>query len=174
MVYKLLQKVMKKNSKNKISHKKYTELVGKKNFPLDPTVPPGTNFKNKNGIIKNLLFQKLTSVALIDSKAGSVRANHYHLTDWHYAYVLDGYIDYYWRPVKSKSKPQKKRYKKGSMFFTPPLLEHAMFFPVKTSFLTFAKNIREHTKHEKDLVRIELIRSTWDKTKKKHVISYVD
>lgn len=160
-------------SKKKINHNQYSRLVSASKFPSDPTVPEGTRFKNKNGVIKNLLFQKLTSVALIESKAGSVRANHYHLTDWHYAYVIEGYIDYLWRPVGSKSRPKKKRYKKGSMFFTPPLLEHAMFFPVKTSFLTFAKNIRDHKNHEKDLVRVELIKSRWDSAKNIYVIDYV-
>ena len=58
------------------------------------------------------------------------------------------------------------------MFFNPPLVEHAMFFPVKTIFLTFAKNVREHDNHEKDLVRIELINSKWDKIKKKYIVKY--
>lgn len=163
---------MKKKIKKSTTHLTYTRLVSEKNYPSDPTVPLGSTFKNKNGLIKNLLFQKLTSVALIESKAGSVRANHYHLTDWHYAYVTDGYIDYFWRPVGSKIKPKKKRFKKGSMFFTPPLVEHAMFFPVKTIFLTFAKNVREHDNHEKDLVRIELINSKWDRIKKKYIVKY--
>ena len=28
-------------------------------------------------------------------KPGSVRANHYHLKDWHYMYVLEGKMDYF-------------------------------------------------------------------------------
>lgn len=163
---------MKKKTKKNTAHNTYINLVGRGKYPSDPTVPAGSIFANKNGVIKNLLFQKLTSVAFIDSKAGAIRANHYHLTDWHYAYVIDGYIDYFWRPVGSKIKPKKKTYKKGSMFFTPPLIEHAMFFPVKTSFLTFAKNIRDHENHEKDLVRIELIKATWDKKNNKYIINY--
>ena len=90
-----------------LSHEQYSKLVSKNKFPSNPTVPRGTSFRNQNGVIKNILFQQFSSVAIIDSKAGSVRANHYHLTDWHYAYILEGSIDYFWRPAGSLDKPQK-------------------------------------------------------------------
>jgi hypothetical protein len=43
------------------------------------------------------------------------------------------------------------------MFFTPPLVEHAMFFPEPTTFITFAKNVRDHEHHEDDVVRVKLV-----------------
>ena len=52
------------------------------------------------------------------------------------------------------------------MFFTPPLVEHAMFFPVKTIFLTFAK-MYESTIIMKKTWYNELINSKWDRIKKK-------
>jgi hypothetical protein len=48
------------------------------------------------------------------------------------------------------------------MFFTPPLVEHAMFFPIDTVFLTFAKNVRDTEHHESDVVRIPIIAATAD------------
>jgi hypothetical protein len=50
-----------------------------------------------------------------------------------------------------------QKFPAGTMFFTPPLVEHAMVFPEQTSFITFAKNVRDHEHHEADLVRIKLV-----------------
>ena len=43
---------------------------------------------------------------LIDSKKGTLRANHYHKTDWHYCYVISGSIEYYHRPTGSDQEPE--------------------------------------------------------------------
>lgn len=148
-----------------MNSEEYTKLVEKETYPNDPEVIIDHSFKNNNGEIKNLLLQSFTSVALIDSVAGSVRANHYHKTDWHYAYVLNGEINYFWRDANKKDKINSKIFTKNQMFFTPPLVEHAMFFPIETSFITFAKNKRDHSSHENDLVRIKLIESVFNEKK---------
>ena len=49
-------------------------------------------FIDKRGSIKPLLDTIMKSAILIESKAGSLRANHYHKTDWHYCYVISGQI----------------------------------------------------------------------------------
>ncbi len=140
----------------------YTKLVESREYPNDPEVIIDHSFKNENGEIINLLLQTFTSVALIHSNPGSVRANHYHKTDWHYAYIIEGEINYFWRKKNEKKKLESKIFKKNEMFFTPPLVEHAMFFPIKTSFITFAKNKRDHISHEGDLVRVKLIDSKYN------------
>jgi len=50
------------------------------------------------GSIQPLVDVPMESCVLITSKKGTVRANHYHQTDWHYCYVVDGEIEYYERP----------------------------------------------------------------------------
>src|SRR5205814_1962614 len=119
-------------------------------------------FVNQNGTIQNLLLERFTSAALITSSPGAVRANHYHKTDWHYSYVVQGTVWYYWRPVGVKDPPRAERFGAGMMFFTPPLVEHAMVFPEETSFITFAKNIRDHENHEADLIRVRLVEVSKD------------
>ena len=83
----------------------------------------------------------MKSSVLITSKTGSVRANHYHKTDWHYCYVLYGEIIYYHRPHGSDKKPNKEVIKEGQMFFTPPMIEHAMVFTKKTKFITWEETL---------------------------------
>ena len=140
-----------------LSNREFSALVDKGTFPDQVAVPLDEAFVNANGEIQNLVLERFTSAALIKSVAGSVRANHYHKTDWHYSYVLNGAVWYYWRPVGSQEQPQHQVFGPGTMFFTPPLVEHAMVFPEQTDFLTFAKNVRDHEHHEADLVRVNLV-----------------
>ena len=140
-----------------LSNREFSALVDKGTYPDQVAVPIDEPFANQNGEIFNLLLERFTSVALIRSVAGAVRANHYHKTDWHYSYVQSGSVWYYWRPQGSRERPQHQRFPAGTMFFTPPLVEHAMVFPEETVFLTFAKNIRDQEHHESDVVRVPLV-----------------
>lgn len=135
----------------------YTEMVNNGEWPSDSAVPLDTPFINENGVIQNLVLKPMTSVAVITSKSGTMRANHYHKTDWHYAYVISGSILYFERSVGDKGIPEPRLFKAGEMFFTPPMKEHTMVFPEETIFVTMAKNVRSHESHEADLVRVEFI-----------------
>jgi quercetin dioxygenase-like cupin family protein len=135
----------------------YTEKVNNGEYPEDPAVPLDTPFINENGIIQNLVLKPMTSVAVITSKKGTMRANHYHKTDWHYTYVLSGIVEYYERPVSSKEIPSPHTFKAGEMFFTPPMREHTMVFPEETVIITMARNVRNHESHEADLVRVKFM-----------------
>ena len=108
------------------------------------------------GAIQPLVDGDMKSAVLIHSKAGTVRANHYHKEDWHYCYVLSGSIDYYHRPVGSKEAPEHFRIEAGQLFFTPALVEHAMVFPVDTDFLCLGKNSRDQDTYEADTVRVQV------------------
>jgi quercetin dioxygenase-like cupin family protein len=115
-------------------------------------------FVDRRGTIQPLVDVDMAGALLITSKKGSIRANHYHKSDWHYCYVLEGAIDYFHRPVGSRRKPTKVRIRKGELFFTPPMIEHAMVFPVDTVFLTLSRNKRDQKHYERDLVRVELVK----------------
>ena len=99
----------------------------------------------------------MQSAVMIHSKAGSLRANHYHKTDWHYCYVIYGKINYYHKELNSNKEPELLVVKKGNMVFTPPLVEHCMKFPEDTLFLTLSRNPRDQETYEADVVRTNLI-----------------
>lgn len=114
-------------------------------------------FVDERGEIQPLVDFPMKSCVLISSKKKSIRANHYHKTDWHFCYVLEGSIDYYHRKVGDSSAPLLERIKKGELFFTPPMVEHAMVFHEDVVFLTLGGNSRIQSEYEADLVRTELI-----------------
>jgi mannose-6-phosphate isomerase-like protein (cupin superfamily) len=123
-------------------------------WPRAVIVPLGRPFSDARGEIQPLVDLMMESCVLIHSKRGSVRANHYHQTDWHFCYVLSGAIEYWHRPHESTRSAKKILIKKGQLFFTPPMVDHAMAFPQKSSFLVLGRNSRAQAVYEADVVRI--------------------
>jgi dTDP-4-dehydrorhamnose 3,5-epimerase-like enzyme len=135
----------------------YTEKVDRGEWPSDPSLPLDPPYEDARGRIQNLVLKPVTSTAVIASRPGTVRANHYHKTDWHYSYVVSGRVLYFERDVGDSTIPEPKSYGPGVMFFTPPMREHCMVFPEETVFFTMAKNVRSHESHESDVVRVDFV-----------------
>jgi len=129
----------------------------KARWPKEVIVPMPDPFMDARGAIQPLVDEDMKSCVLISSKKGTVRANHYHKTDWHYCYVLAGKIEYYHRPTGSDAAPEKVMVEAGQMFFTPPMVDHSMVFPEDTVFITWGRNSRLQEVYEADVVRIDPI-----------------
>ena len=126
----------------------------------NPILPLKKPYRDDRGIIQNLVSlneSQMRSAVLIESKKGSLRANHYHKVDWHYCYIISGSIEYYYRPTNSDKEPIKILINAGQVFYTPPMVEHAMVFPEDTIFLTLGGGTRIHEDYENDLVRVNLV-----------------
>ena len=126
-------------------------------WPSEPLVNLQNPFVDKRGSIQPLVDLMMKSAVMINSKAGSLRANHYHKTDWHYCYVISGVIEYFHRDLGSQKEPELIIVKKGNMIFTPPMVEHCMKFPEDTLFLTLSRNPRDQETYEADVVRVNLV-----------------
>jgi dTDP-4-dehydrorhamnose 3,5-epimerase-like enzyme len=133
----------------------YSNKVSNGEFPEERKVSLDTPFTDVRGTIQNILLSPINSVAIITSKAGSVRSNHFHKTDWHYLYVISGSMEYYERHVDEASSNNKLIINAGEMVFTPPMYVHKTVFLQDTVLLSLAKNIRDHKHHEEDVVRVE-------------------
>jgi quercetin dioxygenase-like cupin family protein len=99
----------------------------------------------------------MKNILLISSKKGAVRSNHYHLTDWHYMYVLSGSFDYYYRPTNSDEELLCVRVKAGGIIFTPPMEDHATMFLEDCNLLAISLNPRDQKAYEADTRRVTLI-----------------
>lgn len=126
-------------------------------WPDDVVVKLEDAFADARGEILPLVDLPMKSCVLITSKKGTVRANHYHKTDWHFCYVLDGAIEYHHRPHGDQGAGEIVKLKKGDMFFTPPMVDHAMVFVEDTTFLTLGRNSRAQEVYEADIERIDYV-----------------
>lgn len=108
------------------------------------------------GSILSIVDEPVRNVSIIVSTAGSIRSNHYHHTDWHLMFVLEGQIDYFFRDVET-GEVEYLCVKSGDNIFTPPKELHATYFPVKTVLVVSSGNPRDQQTYEADTVRETLI-----------------
>tara|TARA_Y100000590_G_scaffold453335_1_gene598218 strand:+ start:641 stop:1078 length:438 start_codon:yes stop_codon:yes gene_type:complete len=114
-------------------------------------------FIDDRGVIQMLVNTPIKNITLIKSNKGALRANHYHKTDWHYMYMLEGEADYYYRPAKSKDDPKIIVWKKDQLVFTPPMEEHTTVFTQDSVFIAISRNPRDQKTYEADVRRVELV-----------------
>ena len=113
-------------------------------------------YEDGRGVIESIINNKqFSSVLRITSAKGSVRANHYHKEDYHYCYLESGEMDYYDRQVGSEYPPTVTKIKSGDVFYTGPMIEHAMKFTEDSVFWCFSKLSRNQDNYESDTVRLK-------------------
>ena len=135
-----------------------------KNFKLDEEgmwpktglVDLDSAHSDDRGSIQSLVNFPMKNISLISSKKGVVRSNHYHLTDWHYMYVLSGSFNYYYRPTNSDVELQCVQVKAGELIFTPPMEDHATVFLEDCDLLAMSRNPRDQEAYEEDVRRVIL------------------
>ena len=116
------------------------------------------SFSDGRGVITPLIDGKsFSSVLRITSKKDAIRANHYHKEDYHYCFLESGKMEYYERPVGSQEKPVCVCIQPGDIFYTRPMVEHAMKFLEDSVFWCFSKKSRKQADYESDTVRVKLI-----------------
>jgi len=117
-------------------------------------IPQPQPFVDERGAIQNLVEVPFGSALVITSVKGAVRGNHYHKTDYHYAWLQRGGLIYYHRPVGDTAPPKRWVITPGQIFYTPPMYEHAMHFTEDAVLIVFARNTRQMANYEEDVVRI--------------------
>ena len=111
------------------------------------------------GVIEKLAEGNFQSILRITSKSGTVRANHYHTRDSHLCYLTKGKLEYVWRDALDEQAPlQHIVIEQGQLFYTPPMVAHAMVFLEDSEFYAFSTEPRHgRSAYEDELVRVKLV-----------------
>lgn len=113
-------------------------------------------YKDKRGIITDLLNEKVNHIGLITTKKGCVRANHYHKFSTQYSYILSGKFEVFIAKYNKPLEIKKYILKQGELITIPPLNIHK-FRAVKDSIMIdIVSESRAGKKYEDDVVRIKL------------------
>ena len=116
------------------------------------------SFADERGIIANVLEEPINHVAIITSKAGSVRGNHYHPKQIQYVYLVSGRYESVSKDLSSRnSKTQSKIIKPGSLVITPPMVAHAMRFLEDSVLLNLTTGQRDSDKFTQHTKKYKLI-----------------
>ena len=121
-----------------------------------------TIFKNINrdsdsrGDILSIVDTKVENVSIIKCNKNTIRSNHYHKRDFHFMYVLEGEIDYFFKGLESNDFYYIKVLK-GETIFTPKQEIHATHFPVETILIVSSGFPRDQKTYENDTERVDFV-----------------
>ena len=111
---------------------------------------------DNRGSILSIVDHQVLNVSIIESQKNTIRSNHYHKKDFHFMYVLEGEIDYFYKSLENE-KVKYLKVSQGNTIFTPNLEIHATYFPVNTKLVVSSGFARDKKTYEEDTVRIEFI-----------------
>ena len=112
---------------------------------------------DSRGLIMNVFEGPVEHVALITSKKGSVRGNHYHKEDRQYIYLMSGAFESHSIDVRDPATRQVLNVHPGDLVHTPPFIAHAQKFTEDSAFLALSTRQRESGKYEDDTVAFPVI-----------------
>ena len=134
--------------------KELSKIFTEYHFKNYPKVLVPQNFEDERGIIKNIADGKLGDVAIITSKANSVRANHVHDNDWHLSYIVSGSMKYFWKNEVETAEIKSIVVKAGEMVYTPKKSPHKMQFLEDSTFIAISQLSRVQENYEEDTKRL--------------------
>ena len=115
-------------------------------------------FADERGIIANILDESINHVAIITSKAGSIRGNHYHPKQIQYVYLVKGKYENISKGLNNKNaKIESKIIKLGTLVITAPMVAHAMRFLEDSIILNLTTDNRDSNKFSKHTKKYKLI-----------------
>jgi uncharacterized RmlC-like cupin family protein len=134
--------------------KTLSSIFSQEHFAPYPKVLSPQNFIDERGSIKNIADGKLGDVAVITSKANSVRANHVHDHDWHLSYMVSGSMKYFWKSDMQDNLENSVIVNAGEMVYTPSKAPHKMVFLEDSVFIAISELSRVQENYEADTKRL--------------------
>ena len=122
----------------------------------------GTNLEahtdNRGSIIDLFYNENINHVAVIKSAPNIIRGNHYHKKTTQHILILEGSLEYWYKPANSKNSATKVKVKVGEMVSTSPYEIHALKIgPEGNKFMVFSEGLRGGKDYESDTFRVDSI-----------------
>ena len=111
---------------------------------------------DSRGRILSIVDHDIKNVSIIETFPNSMRSNHFHHKDFHFMYILEGEIDYFYKPLNSNDVTYLK-IEAGQTIFTPNNEIHSCHFPVHTKMVVSSGFPRDRDTYEADTVRVDFI-----------------
>ena len=125
---------------------------------LETITRPEVAFTDDRGDITNILDKSINHVAVITSRAGAVRGNHYHPEDVQYCYLVSGRFESYARDVNAPDGPvERQMVEAGGLLLTPPMVAHAQVFLEDSVLLALTLDSRESRRFDEHTIRVKVV-----------------
>lgn len=111
--------------------------------------------EDARGTITDIFFNAaIHHVAVIDSKKGVLRGDHYHEATTQHILITKGSLEYWYQPIHSKEPAKCIVAKIGDVVSTPPYEVHALRILEDNQFIVFSQGTRGGPDYEKDTFRV--------------------
>ena len=108
------------------------------------------------GDILSIVDCEVSNVSIISCNKNTIRSNHYHLKDFHFMYVLEGKIEYFYKNLLNNDIKHFTVFP-GDTIFTPNKEIHATYFPIYTKLIVSSGFPRDQKTYEEDTVRLKFL-----------------
>ncbi len=121
--------------------------------------PPLESHADDRGMINDIFYNTaINHVAIIDSKPGVLRGNHYHKETVQHMLMTKGSLEYWYKPVDSNEPARMMLAKEGDLITTPPNEIHALVITAEgNQFIVFSEGKRGGKDYESDTFRTDNI-----------------
>ncbi len=127
-------------------------------MPLETVKKIKPAFSDERGDISNILEEPISHVAIITSKAGAIRANHYHPEQIQYVYLVSGKYESVSMDIeKGDGKKELIIVEPGDLVITPPMVAHAMRFLEDSVFLNLTTGHRDSDEYKEHTIKFKVI-----------------
>ena len=115
-----------------------------------------TATRDDRGNISDIFYKHpVDHVAIINSKKGVFRGDHYHKQTIQHMYMTKGSLRYYYKKVKEGNEKVKSVVvKEGEMVTTPPNEVHSLEILEDNQFIVFSEGKRGGVDYESDTYRV--------------------
>ena len=112
--------------------------------------------EDNRGTILDIFYKKnIDHVAVINSKPGALRGNHYHKKSTQHMLITKGSLEYWYKDFDSASKAKHIVLQEGDLVTTPPFEIHALKIIEENEFIVFSEGQRGGKDYEADTFRVE-------------------
>lgn len=113
--------------------------------------------KDDRGNISDIFYKHhIDHVAVVNSKKGVFRGDHYHKLTTQHMYMSHGSLRYYYKKVnEGNDKVKSLIVKEGEMVTTPPYEVHALEIIEPNQFIVFSEGKRGGKDYESDTYRVK-------------------
>lgn len=113
--------------------------------------------EDSRGDIADIFYKHpVDHVAIINSRKGVFRGDHYHKFTTQHMYMSRGSLRYYYRKVNEENdKVKSVVVKQGEMVTTPPYEVHALEILENNQFIVFSEGKRGGKDYESDTYRVK-------------------
>ena len=114
--------------------------------------------EDERGKISDIFYDaNINHVAMIESKAGSIRGNHYHKLTTQYVLVVKGEVEYWHKAHDSSEDAGYIHLMERDFVKSPPFEVHSFRMITDNQFIVFSEGLRGGKDYEKDTYRYENI-----------------